>query len=131
MKKELLKKLAVAGIVGAGISVCGLLVANHAEKKAKKEIEEINEKIADDKIDNVEARLNRLERENMIQNHRNIYFGVCATLYIMYMWNVIDKNFIRVQEKHNGLVNHVGDTFIKVGEVCENFEERISAMEVK
>lgn len=138
MKKELVKNVVIGSLVGVGIGACGLLVAKRAEKKAKKEIEIINEKTAENKMDNIEARMRRLERENVRQNTRNLYFTVCGFLWAIYVLNEMDDNFRCIQKVHNNLVNNVRKGFEIVNDnfdVCfENFkeaEERLVNLEVK
>ncbi len=131
MKKELLKNLAVTGLVGIGIGACGLIFANHAEKKAQKELNKIKEETVEDPMENVKTRIDRLEREAMRQEHRNLYFGVCVVLMTIYLFDDMDNKFNKLREKHNGLTDYVGKYF----NICfENFaeaEERLNALEVK
>jgi hypothetical protein len=131
MKKELLKQMAITVGVGVGAGLCGALLANKKIKKAKKEVNEIVNKASDNEVENLEVRINRLERECANQDYKNTYFLVVGFIVMVYVTNCIDKNFRHVQEKHNGLVKGVADTFVTIGNVCEEFDSRISAMEVK
>ena len=135
MKKNILISAVAGCVMGAGIGLCGTIIAKHCEKKDMAKLEEINETTASNQEANLNARVEYLEEEIRHQNYRDRYFLVCGILLAYSMFALTSKRIDitnkHIQEKHNGLVEHVSDTFIKVGEVCESFEDRISAMEVK
>lgn len=131
MRKELLKQIGIICVVGVGAGICGSLVARRGLKQAREEIKEIHEKTADDKMENLEARLNRLERTSAINKYDNTYWLVAGFIAALYLAGELDSKFRHIQEIHNGLVKHVANTFGVIGNVCEDLDNRIGAMEVK